>query len=387
MILFIIGNIMNLFVFLILFYSSFSQKAQACDVHLMNGNIVLSEELPLTPILPEKTKVCLQNLGTHLQEINGLRSVTLAIRTEPEKRSQAFAVAKAYITELEANKIPRQRLSFVFPPIQDVEQIDISYAARSNGISIAVISSMQGLAFSGDDTPTKPVATGQKLTIGSHIKTNENSNVYIVLADGSKIRLYENSYIQLQTVRMNEEGKKEIDIKLFAGNVETSVQPTDGGSFQVRTQGASAGVRGTKFRISQLETSTRLETYEGEVLFSNEKGSISVPVGFSSEIQPEKPPSELVSVPKTPRIVSPKYGTRDSEMMLKWKAEADVTYILEVARDAEFSMGYQKLETTDPQLKVALSEGVWFWHVVAVHPSGLRSNWSKIFSFTVEKEE
>ena len=55
-----------------------------------------------------------------------------------------------------------------------------------------------------------PVETGQKLTIGSHIKTNENSDVYIVLADGSKVRIYENSYIQLQTVRMNDEGKKEI---------------------------------------------------------------------------------------------------------------------------------------------------------------------------------
>jgi hypothetical protein len=384
---FFVGHIMNLFAFLIVFYSWVVQEAQACDVKLMNGNIVLSEELPLTPILPENTKICLRNLGERLQQIKGLRSVTVAIRTAPSKRSQAFAVAKAYISELENNQIPKQRLSFVFPPIKDSEKIEISYAARSNGISIAVISSMQGTAFSGEDTPTVPVATGQKLTIGSHIKTSENSNVYIVLADGSKLRLYENSYIQLQTVRMNEEGKKEIDICLFAGNVETAVKSTDGGSFQVRTQGSSAGVRGTKFRISQLEKATRLETYEGEVLFSNEKGSVSVPIGYSSEIQPEEPPSELISIPKTPRVVSPKYGTHKSEMTLKWKAEKDLTYILEMARDAEFSIEYQKIETTKPQLPVAFSDGIWFWHVAAVHPSGMRSNWSKIFSFTVENED
>ena len=151
------------------------------------------------------------------------------------------------------------------------------------------------------------------------------------MADGSKVRIYENSYIQLQTVRMNDEGKKEIDIQLFSGNVETTVQPTNGGSFQVRTDGASAGVRGTKFRMSQLENSTRLETYEGEVLFLNEKGSISVPIGFSSEIEADKPPSELISVPKTPRIVSPKYGTHNSNTTLKWKADRDLNYIIEIA--------------------------------------------------------
>ena len=377
---------MNLITLLIAFGSFLLQNVYACEVKLTNGNVILSEMLPMTPVLPEETKDCMNNLGERLKEIKGLRSVTLAIRTEPSKRSQAFAVAKAYILELEANKIPRQRLSFVFPPLKDAETIEISYAARTNGISIAVVSSIQGKAFSGEDTPTMPVETGQKLTIGSHIKTNENSDVYIILADGSKVRIYENSYIQLQTVRMNDEGKKEIDIKLFSGNVETTVQPMNGGSFQVRTDGASAGVRGTKFRMSQLENSTRLETYEGEVLFSNEKGSISVPIGFSSEIEVDKPPSELISIPKTPRIVSPKYGTHKSNTTLKWKADRDLNYIIEIARDAEFSMEYQKIEVSDPILNAEFSEGVWFWHVASVHSSGIRSNWSKTFSFSIEKE-
>ena len=54
----------------------------------------------MTPVLPEETKTCMRNLGERLKGIKGLRSVTLAIRTAPSKRSQAFAVAKAYILEL-----------------------------------------------------------------------------------------------------------------------------------------------------------------------------------------------------------------------------------------------------------------------------------------------
>ena len=67
---------MNLITLLIAFGSFLLQNVYACEVKLTNGNVILSETLPMTPVLPEETKNCMHSLGERLKEIKGLRSVT-----------------------------------------------------------------------------------------------------------------------------------------------------------------------------------------------------------------------------------------------------------------------------------------------------------------------
>jgi hypothetical protein len=362
-----------------------SLSAEACEIELLNGEISFSEPLPLAAVLPDHTNSCVQLLGSQLQTLQGLRTVTIAIRTEPEKRSEAISVAKAYVQALESGGISSSKISYLFPLKTTEEGIQVTYTARSTGISVAAISGLSGSAQIGtNQTEMLAAVIGQRLSVGSYVQTEANTKLNIALADGSQIRLDENTLIQLGTLRLIESGEKEIDLQLFSGEVDTQVSSAVQGTFQIRTSNTTAGVRGTKFRLAYLDELSLLETYEGEVLFANEKTSASVAAGFYANLAADQAEIEVLPLPPPPRIKSPRWGAVAPQARLRWRGSKGNSYHVELARDAEFSIDYYQYNTESTQLQLELPEGKWFWRVAAVNPTGFKSGWSLVYGFEVK---
>ncbi len=117
---------------------------------------------------------------------------------------------------------------------------------------------------------------GMRLREGDTIKTKDESRFEAKLKDGSMLRLGSNSQLQMSQIsfdRSQPRKKKKVKTKLFFGRVWASVTSLFGNdsSFEVETENAVAGVRGTKFSANTSEGGdTLVKVYEGKVLVSNE---------------------------------------------------------------------------------------------------------------------
>lgn len=120
------------------------------------------------------------------------------------------------------------------------------------------------------------VKRGSRLYQGDRLKTKAASRCEAKLKDGSMLRLASNSELELQALTFNRKQprkKKKVKAKLVIGRVWASVTSLfgDESSFEVETDNAVAGVRGTKFSANRTEGGdTLVKVYEGKVLVSNE---------------------------------------------------------------------------------------------------------------------
>ncbi len=119
-----------------------------------------------------------------------------------------------------------------------------------------------------------PLHEKAKVAQGDRLKTGPASRLEATLADGSKLRLGAGSELSLENlvVGKKREAKKRVTAKLLVGRVWASVTKLFGtdSNFEVKTENAVAGVRGTRFsatRSADGETSVRV--YSGQVLVSN----------------------------------------------------------------------------------------------------------------------
>ena len=120
----------------------------------------------------------------------------------------------------------------------------------------------------------KKLNSGDNLREGDIIKTGTRSRIELTLKDGSIVRLGSDSRLRLARIAVNKvnKRKKKISIKLFIGRLWTNVTSIFGSSskFEVETDNAVAGVRGTVFRVSRRQgKGTRVHVYKGNVLVSN----------------------------------------------------------------------------------------------------------------------
>jgi hypothetical protein len=129
-------------------------------------------------------------------------------------------------------------------------------------------------AFSGQVLLTQAngavqdVALGSKIGEGGQVSTGNNSFVTFALPDGSHISLPSNSSVKLTVLRMARYTKSpRTELTLIDGNVESRVSPLDAnkGRFEVHSTLATAGVRGTHFRVAVLDTGVANEVLSGVV--------------------------------------------------------------------------------------------------------------------------
>jgi hypothetical protein len=138
--------------------------------------------------------------------------------------------------------------------------LGVRLAAAGGGKPVGVVSLLVGAATRSSDDGK----TWQELKQGA--KVNDD--------DGSMLRLGPSSELKLQDVKLDKKDKrkKQVKTKLFVGRMWAAVTSLFGSDseFEVTTENAVAGVRGTRFSAEAAsDGSTLVKVYDGKVLISN----------------------------------------------------------------------------------------------------------------------
>lgn len=118
------------------------------------------------------------------------------------------------------------------------------------------------------------LAVGSPLYDGDRLKTASGARLEAKLADGSILRLAPGSELKLEEAKFakGDTGTKKVKLSLTFGRVWASVTKLFGSDseFQVTTDNAVAGVRGTRFAAEKNGVGdTTVRVYSGQVLVSN----------------------------------------------------------------------------------------------------------------------
>jgi hypothetical protein len=113
------------------------------------------------------------------------------------------------------------------------------------------------------------LATGDAIFQGDVVETARRTRIELTLADGSVLRLGPLSRVELDAAAFGKgPDDRKVSAKLRVGNVWANVTRAVGGEarFEVRTENAVAGVRGTTFRVdANYDRSVVVKVYAGAV--------------------------------------------------------------------------------------------------------------------------
>lgn len=169
---------------------------------------------------------------------------------------------------------------------------------------IASYASGQVSVVTHESTTVKPVNNGDKLTIGSLIRTGEGS-VTLNFGSGGQMLLEKNSELLLDTMSSaGGEGFVDTRLRLNKGSIKTKVPLSKPRSrFSISTPAAVAAVRGTEFHVSynnNNDAQMRSAVFNGLVAVSTSKAEEDIPSGFgivATKGEALKPPIQLLDPP------------------------------------------------------------------------------------------
>jgi hypothetical protein len=128
---------------------------------------------------------------------------------------------------------------------------------------------VKGDVQAGEGDTLKKVRRGQVIAAGANVKTGEGARAELTFPDGSVVRLGPGSVLKLEGVAFNGKSKEvKVQAELVGGQAWAKVANLVGkdAQFQVKTQNAVAGVRGTVFRVNVDEDeATVVKVYNGSV--------------------------------------------------------------------------------------------------------------------------
>jgi hypothetical protein len=154
-------------------------------------------------------------------------------------------------------------------PILTVLTVALAALPRGAGGPAASVSFLDGEATRIAAGRTEALAQGASLTEGDEIETQRRTRLELTLADGSVVRLGPLSRARLETATFGKTPEdRKVSARLLVGNVWANVAKAVGGDarFEVRTDNAVAGVRGTTFRVdASRDRAVVVRVYSGTV--------------------------------------------------------------------------------------------------------------------------
>jgi tetratricopeptide (TPR) repeat protein len=137
------------------------------------------------------------------------------------------------------------------------------------------------------ETGWQPVKLNDTFCPGDTLRANRRSRAEIILAK-SILRLNANTTLTLKDIKENDTASVNL---LEGATYFFSLAPK---SLEVVTPSANAAVRGTEFFISVEDSKTSLTIFEGEVLASNQAGSLTLARGQSAVASLGQAPAQQV---------------------------------------------------------------------------------------------
>ncbi len=142
--------------------------------------------------------------------------------------------------------------------------------AMDNGQAlITVLTGKANVTRAGSVGPVK-LAAGDRLSAGDRITTGTGARLELKLPDGSFLRFDERTTFELAAMSGSRENKtRKISVAMTVGKTWARVSKLFGksrGGFDISTETAVAGVRGTTFRMNvNADNSAMVKVYGGEV--------------------------------------------------------------------------------------------------------------------------
>lgn len=378
--------------------SAFAAADRCGGVKLEAGHVVLGKPLTEAWVKTGDGKGCLADLVKEIERNRLVRAVTVAAIVSDADRAagKGLVTAKAIAAALVDAGLPKNRVFALAPAAQRTDTLGVSlrYVERAPEDVVARVVATGGAVFLGaDEASLKPAEPGMPVLVNELVKTGPNARVTIHLKDGSGIEVKPESTVKMAVLQING-ADRQVKIEVLAGGITADVRKASQLSkFEASTRVAVASVRGTKFRFgAESEGGARLETLEGVVAIASATDPnaqpIDVPAGQGTVVSADGKAAPPSALPAAPLVVKPLKGALPADARLVWQPVADAaTYLVEVARDADFIVEPKSLTVSEPTVSWpdALPKGKWFWRVTSVNGQGFSGPSSKVYAFTVGK--
>jgi hypothetical protein len=375
--------------------SALADAKNPCNEMLFeNGTLKVGRLFPISAGLDPATIDCLHSIGQRFKAMRSVRSVTVVVRLPASQRvgGAGLKIVESYKKELIAGGVSAARVSGVAPAAARGEAgvVTIVYTEKKTVRPVFMVEQFSGDVKGGrDPSDLKAVTIGAMYPAQTYIHTGASSAVALALADGSRLRLSSPSQLLVGSITLNAQLEREVSIRLLQGKIESHASPAGKGSrFDLHTPSGVAGVRGTSFRVALGENEeTRLETLLGSVELANEHGAVLVHAGYASVVERSGAPSEPKKLLEPVDIESPLEGNFKDSVTLNWESNRSAKhYLLELARDAEFTLEVREMDVSENSFVVNKENflGKWFWRVRAVDGKSFGGLPSKIYAFILE---
>ena len=236
--------------------------------------------------------------------------------------------------------------------------------------------SASGDAAGGDGVRLQP---GTEIASGARLRTGANGTATLRTPEGALITLQPRSEVQVTAVsRYFNTGIIKTVVRMISGRLEALVDKLSAPSrFEVQTELAIAGVRGTRFRVAYDSAARRAQTevLEGEVGFAGvgSPAAVSVATGFGSVTDATGRPQAAVAL-----LPAPRFDDRDAlqeRLVSRFRFDAlpgAAGYRAQIASDAEFRQDVIESTFTSAEIKFAdLADGAYFLRARAIDAQGL----------------
>ncbi|MFZ6760809.1 FecR domain-containing protein [Undibacterium sp. Ji50W] len=249
--------------------------------------------------------------------------------------------------------------------------------------SEAKVIAMTGIpSYKTKDGSSGNLALGTVIKEGTQITTDKNGFLTLSLIDESRLSIPSNSQISLTKLRKTKyTGSPRTEVNLLLGKLESRVTSlvSNKGRFEVRTNLAVAGVRGTNFRVGVNEDGIANEVLSGgvavanttgttgkkpdELLLTAGKGNIisSSGVGKAVDLLPAPVMSELYVLQERPTL------------QFQVETNPDATgYRVQIAKDAEILNVLAENRFKDNRFKFdGFADANYFVRITAIDKAGL----------------
>ncbi len=360
-------------------------------IKVSEGSLTFGDRMTLDGSRSQEGTACIKAVAEQLLKMNALQTITVAARVPNDKsmREKGMETANYVADKLAEFGLQRSMVSTVVPMARPDEKdaIYFAYIERRSARSVAQIQTVSGRVLAGNKLgQLRDAGPGQLLSGSDYLETGKGSVALLKLLDDSHLYVFENSALRVGQVDIDGNGKRNVQVQMLRGEAAVLASERDG-PFYIVTGNAIAGVRGTVFRIAQVDPQkSRVETLGGTGTFGGKTSNIFVPEGKGSRVDhrgtPEEPRSLLVS----PSPEWPLMGRATPGDLLRWQPVGEAhRYRIELAKNAQFTESWLLLESTVTKVLVpdTLSPGKWFWRVTALDVDGFVGYPSKIYAFTV----
>lgn len=185
----------------------------------------------------------------------------------------------------------------------------ISACAYSNEAEIVLLVG-QGEKRVGEAAQWSAAAVTQRVPAGGYVRTQQSSQMGLLLADRTQIRLNQNSLMQVKTIADAQEWK-ETTVKLQTGRAWSQARPATGpqdgarqaAKISMETPSATLSIRGTDWEVEvRPDGGTQLAVVSGTVEIGNDFGRLTVLRGEAAIAEPGKAPVKTSVVNPRQRV-------------------------------------------------------------------------------------